>query len=50
MENLDVYSLGYTYDLSKRTDVYAFGSYAKGASFVDGNRITTVGVGLRHRF
>ena len=47
---MDVYSLGYTYDLSKRTNLYAFGSYADGAAFIKGDKMTTVGVGLRHRF
>lgn len=47
---MDVYSLGYTYDLSKRTNLYAFASYADGAAFIKGDKMTTVGVGLRHRF
>lgn len=47
---MDVYSLGYTYDLSKRTDLYAMASYADGAAFIKGDKMTTVGVGLRHRF
>ncbi|VFR16090.1 outer membrane porin [plant metagenome] len=46
----DVYSLGYLHDLSKRTNLYAFASYANRAAFVYGNKMTTVGVGLRHRF
>ncbi len=47
---MDVFSLGYTYDLSKRTNLYAFGSYTDGAAFINGNKMTTVGVGMRHRF
>ncbi|MBO9354514.1 porin [Bordetella petrii] len=50
LEKMDIYSLGYTYDLSKRTNLYAVGSYADGYAFVDGNKMLTVGVGLRHRF
>jgi len=50
MENLDVYSLGYSYDLSKRTNLYAFGAYTDGAAFVEGDKMLTVGVGLQHRF
>ncbi|SOE48269.1 porin [Orrella dioscoreae] len=46
----NVYSLGYTYDLSKRTNVYAYGSYAKNYAFLDDVKSTAVGVGLRHRF
>jgi GBP family porin len=45
-----VYSLGYTYGLSKRTNVYAIGSYAKNLVYVDGVKGTLVGVGLRHQF
>ncbi|MFA5488745.1 MAG: porin [Candidimonas sp.] len=45
-----VYSLGYTYDLSKRTNVYAIGSYAKNLVYIDGAKGSLVGVGLRHQF
>jgi predicted porin len=48
--NQNVYSLGVTYDLSKRTNLYALGSYAKNFGFVDGLKSTLVGVGIRHRF
>ena len=44
------YSLGYVHPLSKRTDVYAIGSYAKNAYFVDSQKTTLLGVGLTHRF
>src|SRR5690606_20165286 len=37
------YSLGYTYSLSKRTSLYAIGSYAKDVQFVDGNKSTLLG-------
>ncbi|WMD18104.1 porin [Achromobacter seleniivolatilans] len=46
----NVFSLGYTYDLSKRTNLYTYGSYAKNYAFVDGLKSTAVGVGIRHRF
>lgn len=46
---MNVFSLGYTYDLSKRTNLYAYGSYAKNYAFLDGVKSTAVGVGLRHR-
>ena len=49
-EKQNTYSIGYTYDLSKRTNVYAIGSYAKDANFVDGDKGTLIGLGLRHRF
>ncbi|PEQ14844.1 porin, partial [Piscirickettsia salmonis] len=48
--NMNVWSVGYTYDLSKRTMVYAYGSYGKNYAFIDGLKTTAVGVGLRHRF
>jgi len=50
LETMDVYSLGATYDLSKRTNLYAFGSYADAYSFIEGNKMYTVGMGIRHRF
>ena len=47
---MNVYSLGYTYDLSKRTNLYAYGSYGKNYAFLDDVKSTAVGVGIRHRF
>lgn len=46
----NVYSLGYTYALSKRTNVYAIGSYAKHVAFQDDLKSTFVGAGIRHQF
>ncbi len=46
----NIYSLGTTHTLSKRTNVYAYGSYAQNHAFIDGNRASTVGVGVRHLF
>ncbi len=48
--NMNVYSLGYTYDLSKRTNLYAYGSYADNYAFLDNAKSTSVGIGVRHRF
>lgn len=48
--NMNVYSLGVTYDLSKRTNLYALGSYTNNYGFIDGLKSTLVGVGIRHRF
>ncbi len=45
----NLFSLGYTYNLSKRTNVYAVGSYGTGYAFQD-VRATQAIVGLRHRF
>ncbi|MGE8569570.1 MAG: porin [Achromobacter sp.] len=49
-DTMNVFSLGYTYDLSKRTNLYAYGSYAKNYAFIDDVKSTAVGVGVRHRF
>ncbi|MCD0501708.1 porin [Bordetella petrii] len=49
-EKMNVFSLGYTYDLSKRTNLYAYGSYADSYAFIDELKSTSVGVGIRHRF
>ena len=49
-ETMNSYSVGYTYDLSKRTNVYAYGSYATDYAFVDGLKSTAGGVGIMHRF
>jgi len=44
------YSLGYSYGLSKRTSVYAIGSYAKHIHFLPDAKSTLVGVGVNHKF
>ena len=46
----NVYSVGYTYSLSKRTNVYALASYANGVNFQDDVKATQVVAGVRHRF
>ncbi|KAG1318916.1 hypothetical protein G6F63_014995 [Rhizopus arrhizus] len=46
----NVYSLGYTYDFTKRTNLYALGSYATDFAFVDGLKSSVGIVGIRHRF
>lgn len=46
----NIFSLGATYNLSKRTDLYAATSYAKGYSNVRGQKATDFVVGLRHQF
>lgn len=47
---MNVYSLGYTYNLSKRTNLYALASYATDYAFIDGVKSTVGLVGIRHRF
>jgi len=49
-ETSSVYSLGYTYDLSKRTNLYAYGNYTTDYAFQKGVKGTTGIVGVRHRF
>ncbi len=49
-KNQNTYSLGYTYDFSKRTNMYAYVSYQSNWAFVDSAKSTIVGTGLRHRF
>ncbi|MBP6018645.1 MAG: porin [Burkholderiaceae bacterium] len=50
LKKQQTYSLGYTYGLSKRTNVYAIGSYAKNAAFLPDAKSTVLGVGIRHQF
>lgn len=50
LKKMHVFSLGYTYDLSKRTNLYAYGSYAKNYALIEDLKSTAIGVGLRHRF
>ncbi|QQB35982.1 MULTISPECIES: porin [Achromobacter] len=47
---MNIFSLGYTYNLSKRTNLYALGSYATNFAFIDGVKSTVGIVGVRHRF
>jgi predicted porin len=47
---MNVYSLGVTHALSKRTNLYAFASHTADYAFRSGVDATTVAVGLRHRF
>jgi general bacterial porin, GBP family len=49
-ENMNVYSIGYTYDLSKRTALYAYASYADNFAFQDQVSDRVVAIGLRHQF
>lgn len=49
-QNQSAYNLGYTYDFSKRTNVYAYVSYMNNLATVDTAKSTAVGVGMRHQF
>ena len=48
--NLSIYSVGYQYDLSKRTNAYAYASQAQNYAFLDGAKSTVYGIGLRTQF
>ena len=48
--NINVYSVGYAHDLSKRTNLYAYGSYGTDYAFIDGLKSTAAGLGVRHQF
>jgi len=45
-----VASVAYTYNLSKRTGVYGFYSYANNLNMIDGAKSNTIGLGVRHLF
>jgi general bacterial porin, GBP family len=49
-QNQSAYSLGYTYDLSKRTNLYSYVSYMDNLATIDTAKSTVVGVGMRHQF
>jgi hypothetical protein len=48
--NQSAYNLGYTYDFTKRTNMYAYVSYVNNYATVDGLKSTVLGLGLRHQF
>lgn len=48
--NQNIYSLGYQFDFSKRSNLYAYASYADNYAFVAGYKSTLFGVGVRHMF
>lgn len=50
MKKQHTFSLGYSHPLSKRTNVYAIGSYVKNVYFMPDAKSTLIGVGLRHQF
>ncbi len=46
----DAYSVGYQYDFTKRTNVYAATSYATNIGFIDNTKSFYLLTGIRHRF
>ncbi len=49
-KTFNVYALGATYSLSKRTNFYAYASYGDNYAFHDGVTDTVVAAGIRHQF
>lgn len=49
-QNQSAYNLGYTYDLTKRTNLYTYVSYMNNLATVDTAKSTVIGVGMRHQF
>jgi GBP family porin len=47
---MNTYSVGYEYDLSKRTNLYALASYTHNFAFLTDVSSTLGVVGIRHRF
>ncbi|MFW8565573.1 porin [Orrella sp. 11846] len=50
MSDQTIASIGATYDLSKRTNLYAYYSYVNNVAMLNGVKANTVAVGIRHRF
>jgi predicted porin len=46
----NVGSIGYTYSLSKRTNLYAYYSYMSNIAMLSGAQSNSLGVGVRHLF
>jgi predicted porin len=49
-QNQSSYNLGYTYDLTKRTNLYAYAGQSVNYATIDTAKSTVVGVGMRHQF
>lgn len=46
----NIFAVGYQYAFTKRTDLFAYYSYANNYQLIDGLSSNTLGVGLRHQF
>ena len=49
-QNQSSYNIGYTYDFTKRTNLYAYAGQSVNYATVDTAKSTVVGVGMRHQF
>lgn len=45
-----IYSVGYTYNFTRRTNLYSYASYGSNYSMVKSAQSTVVGIGIRHQF
>ena len=48
--NQAAYNIGYSYDFTKRTNMYAYVSYLNNLDNTNSNKSTGVGIGVRHQF
>ncbi|CAK7063588.1 porin [Pseudomonas sp. S 311-6] len=46
----NAFTVGYTYDLSKRTNLYVYGNYTQDYLYIKDQKAAQAGIGLRHRF
>jgi hypothetical protein len=45
-----IYSVGYIYNMTRRSNLYAYASYANNYAMVKSAQSAVVGIGLRHQF
>lgn len=50
LKSQHIFGLAYTYDLSKRTNLYVQGAYGRNVQLVNGNKTQSVSAGVRHSF
>ena len=49
-QNQSSFNLGYTYDFTKRTNLYAYAGQTTNYATIDTAKSTVIGVGIRHQF
>ena len=49
-KNQQIFSVGYTYELTARTNLYTYASYGQNFAMVETAQSSMVGVGIRHQF
>jgi predicted porin len=49
-QNQSSFNLGYTYDFTKRTNLYTYVGQTVNYATIDTAKSTVVGVGIRHNF